>query len=190
MSETIELYCDGGGGVKSCHYYGGAASLLMFGDYRKMFQSGHLNTTNNRMELQACINGLSLIKSIKIPINIYTDSVYVANPFIYGHYKNWMKFWRQSNGAELENVDLWQKLIPLHEKLKPNWTHVKGHLGLWGNCMCDHLATEARKEVQKTGKAFDLRERLPDERIHYNLEFTKTGLIKKERKKRCTTKKQ
>jgi ribonuclease HI len=181
VSKTIELYADGGGGIKSCHYYGGAASILMYGDHKKMFQSGHIETTNNRMELQACINGLGLIKSNKIPINIYSDSGYVANAFIQGYYKNWTKFdlWRKSDGSEIENVDLWKVLIPLHERLNPNWHHVKGHANTWGNCMCDHLATEARKRVQETGLEFPLTERLPDDHIHWNLEFTKTGRIKK-----------
>src|SRR5206468_5580327 len=109
---AIELYCDGGGGVASTAYIGGTACLLMYGEHKKMFQSGWKDTTNNRMELQACIYGLGLIKTNKIPINIYSDSAYVVNPFIEGTYKKWVKNgWKISDGSDLKNVDLWKQLI-------------------------------------------------------------------------------
>jgi ribonuclease HI len=185
---SIQLWADAGGN-NTTDRVGGIGVLLIYGDHKKMFQEGMVDTTNNRTELTALIRGLQLLKSKKIPVEIFCDSAYVLNCLKDRWYLKWedRDIWRTSSGDKVENIDLWKQLLAEYRKFPRElftFTKVKGHSGVWGNCMCDHLAKEAIREVQATGKPFSLRERLPDEHIHYDLEFTKTGLIRKRKTKK------
>lgn len=181
MSNKITVYCDGGG-RNTTDRIGGVGILMEYKGVRKMFQAGYQDTTNNRTELLAVIHALSLVKNKKLPIEIYSDSAYVVNCFKDKWYVGWerMNRWKNSSGASVENKDLWQQALALYRSFENvNFNKVKGHSGVWGNCMCDQLATEIMYEVEQTNAPVAVRERLPDEHIHYELEFTKTGRIKK-----------
>lgn len=117
-----------------------------------------LNSTNNRSEILAVINGIKLIKH-PADVTIYSDSSYVVNSigtWVDGEPKSprpgWMvawkkRGWRKSDG-ELKNVDLWRKidaLVRLHRSVSMRW--VRGHSGNIFNERCDALATEARRLI-------------------------------------------
>ena len=102
---------------------------------------GDRATTNNRMELQAAIDGLGYyVKSgQKQPIVLYTDSEYVKNgitKWISGWKK---KGWKTSTGKPVLNQDLWEALDDLHSN-QVEWRYVKGHSGNEGNDRCDEIA--------------------------------------------------
>ena len=102
---------------------------------------GDRATTNNRMELQAAIDGLDYyVKSgQKQPIVLYTDSEYVKNgitKWISGWKK---KGWKTSTGKPVLNQDLWEALDELHSN-QVEWRYVKGHSGNEGNVRCDEIA--------------------------------------------------
>ena len=102
---------------------------------------GDRATTNNRMELQAAIDGLDYyVKSgQKQPIVLYTDSEYVKNgitKWISGWKK---KGWKTSTGKPVLNQDLWEALDELHSN-QVEWRYVKGHSGNEGNDRCDEIA--------------------------------------------------
>lgn len=180
MSEII-VYCDGGG-RNNTDRIGGVGVLMEYKGTRKMFQAGYQDTTNNRTELLAVIHALSLIKRKDLPIVIHSDSAYVVNCFKDKWYVGWEKMnrWKNSSGADVENKDLWQQLLALYRSFdNVTFVKVKGHSGVWGNCICDLLATEVMQEVEETNAPVAIRERLPDDYLHYDLEFTKTGKIKK-----------
>lgn len=101
------------------------------------------NTTNNKMEMTAVINGLKFIndKKIKDEIIIYTDSSYVVNgitKWIFGWIKN---NWKTKNKEDVLNKDLWKKMFVLTQDKKITWKIIKGHSGISANERCDDIAT-------------------------------------------------
>lgn len=144
--KTIKLFCDGA--CSGNPGPGGCAFIILDEenefDYReaKYFP----NTTNNRMELQACIEGLEEIYvrgKIVDKIEIYTDSQYLVKTMTMG--------WKKS-----KNTDLWQDLDDVildltlantdnYKKLNIEWNWVKGHSSNKYNNLCDKMAVNAYK---------------------------------------------
>ena len=119
------------------------------------FSGGDDNTTNNRMELMAVIEGLKLIedkeesgfKEKGEKVKVYSDSAYVVNAFNQNWLNNWKKNgWRSSGGGEVLNIDLWKELLSLTEKREVEFVKVKGHSDNVLNNRCDALATSYYKE--------------------------------------------
>jgi ribonuclease HI len=113
------------------------------GKKKKEFSGGFRLTTNNRMELLACIAGLSQLKNPS-RVTIYSDSKYV----VYGIDKGWAKRWRANNWMRTKeepaiNPDLWGQLLDLCNKHEVKFIWVKGHAGNPENERCDRLATQA-----------------------------------------------
>ena len=104
------------------------------------------DTTNNRMELMACIVALKTIKTYKISIIIYSDSQYVVS----GCTKwivQWMNNdWKTAKKDDVLNQDLWKELVELCFKFQVEFIHVKGHSGNVGNERADKLANKAMDE--------------------------------------------
>ncbi len=107
-------------------------------------------TTNNRMELQAVIEGLNRLKR-KTRVHVVTDSSYVQRGLC-----EWMPKWKAanwrrktSNGYEpVKNLELWQELDELMNKHDLSFELVKGHAGHPENERCDELAVEAYKKLK------------------------------------------
>lgn len=115
----------------------------------KIESSGsELNTTNNRMELTAVINGISFIKAIAYSsMLILTDSRYIVDAVNQGWLNSWVsKNWKKSDGKSVLNQDLWSKLLELMSIYNISFQWVKGHAGIPENERCDELA---RKEIKK-----------------------------------------
>ena len=119
------------------------------------FSGGDDNTTNNRMELIAVIEGLKLIEDKEEnglkekceKVKVYSDSAYVVNAFNQNWLSNWKKNgWRSSGGGEVLNIDLWKELLSLTEKREVEFVKVKGHSDNALNNRCDALATSFYKE--------------------------------------------
>lgn len=119
------------------------------------FSGGDDNTTNNRMELMAVIEGLKLIedkeesgfKEKGEKVKVYSDSAYVVNAFNQNWLNNWKKNgWHSSGGGEVLNIDLWKELLSLTEKREVEFIKVKGHSDNALNNRCDALATSYYKE--------------------------------------------
>lgn len=103
-------------------------------------------TTNNRMELRAALEGL---KSLKEPceVKLHTDSAYLHRAFTQGWIKNWQKNgWKTASKKPVENQDLWQGLIEQNDKHNINWVKVKGHSNDVLNNRVDELAVQVRKD--------------------------------------------
>jgi ribonuclease HI len=107
-------------------------------------------TTNNRMELRAVIEGLSALKR-RTRVRIVTDSAYVKNGIT-----EWIKGWKAnqwrrktSSGLKpVKNVDLWQALDQLIQKHDTELKKVKGHSGHPENERCDELAVAAYQNLE------------------------------------------
>ena len=133
----IEIFTDGA--AQGNPGPGGYGAILRYGNHEKELSGGFRLTTNNRMELLAVIVALESIKKNNIPVQVTTDSQYVANAIS----KGWLWNWEKKNFKDKANVDLWKRYIPLHKKLNPKVIWVKGHAGHAENERCDQLAVAA-----------------------------------------------
>ena len=148
--ERISLYCDGGcRGNQLDSNIGGWGAYMSYKEHKNCLYGNERNTTNNKMELMACIEGLKAIKNKKIPIDVYLDSAYVLNG-ITSWINGWIKNgWRNSKREPVANKELW--LILLEEKKKfedINFIKVKGHNGIEGNEKADELANKGMNELE------------------------------------------
>ena len=142
MSQHIKLFTDG-----SCSGNpgpGGYGFVLEYGEHRKGGFGAAKHTTNNRMELYAVIVGLNAIKNKSIPVEVLTDSQYIAQAFE----EDWITRWREKNwinsrNKEVKNRDLWESLDQLVSEFSSlHFTWVRGHNGNKGNEQADSLARE------------------------------------------------
>ncbi|HPJ92746.1 MAG TPA: ribonuclease HI [Deltaproteobacteria bacterium] len=139
-AEPTQIYTDGG--CINNPGPGGYGVVMIQGDTRKELSGGFRFTTNNRMELMACIVGLKALgPGYADPVRVFTDSRYVVN----GIEKGWAKKWRQNNwmrdkSHSAENIDLWSELLDLTETYDVRFEWVKGHAGNRENERCDELA--------------------------------------------------
>jgi ribonuclease HI len=131
---------------------GGWACLLRLddGDHRTRELSGSVaQTTNNRMELMAVIQGLSALKE-PCEVKIVTDSVYVHKG-ITEWMPNWKrKGWQTSDKKSVKNQDLWKALDESLARHRISWKWVKGHATHADNIRVDKLANEAAR-LQESG---------------------------------------
>lgn len=128
---------------------GGWAAILMAGGVRKELSGGESDTTNNRMELMAVIEGLRALKR-PCKVEIYSDSAYVVNAFSQNWIDKWVRNgWKNSAKAEVANSDLWKELIDLTSVHNVTFHKVKGHADNEFNNRCDELAVAEWKKISE-----------------------------------------
>jgi ribonuclease HI len=144
-SGRVLIYTDGGAiGNPGPGGYG--AVLRYDDDWRRELSGGFRLTTNNRMELMACIRALEALK-FECSVVLYSDSRYVVDGATRGWAKRWQaNGWQRSGEEKAENVDLWARLLELCEKHEVEFRWVKGHAGDPDNERCDQLAREAARQ--------------------------------------------
>ena len=122
---------------------GGYGAILRYNEFEKEISRGFLLTTNNRMELMGVIDGLSLLKE-SCEVELYSDSKYVTDAINNGWVYAWKKNgWIKSDKKSAQNVDLWEKLLPLLERHTVTFHWIRGHAGHEFNERCDRLAVGA-----------------------------------------------
>ena len=137
--KTVNIYTDGA--CRGNPGIGGWGVLIEYGDTRKEYFGGELNTTNNQMELKAAIEGLKALKEPCI-VNLTTDSKYVMDGITLW-IQNWKKNnWRTAAKKDVKNKELWQKLDQLISQHRVQWHWIKGHSGDAGNETADLLANK------------------------------------------------
>lgn len=143
--EPIVVYCDGAcSGNQSTNNVGGWGAVLRYKDHVKELSGGERNTSNQRMELTACIKALEHIKTASKPIEIYSDSAYVVNCMTERWYERWRRSgWKNAKKQPVENRDLWKRLLDLVERHEVTFKKVRGHAGVELNERADALAQEA-----------------------------------------------
>ena len=141
--DRIYIYTDGG--ALNNPGPGGYGVVLLYQGHRKELSGGFQMTTNNRMELTACIEGLkSLTKQSKV--TIYSDSKYIVDAVTKDWAPRWRaNGWKRDNKQPVENADLWIQLLAEVEKHEIEWVWVKGHAGKKENERCDQLAGDAMR---------------------------------------------
>lgn len=120
---------------------GGWGVVFMCANNSHDLYGGEIDTTNNRMELTACIQALKAIPQ-NVNITLRTDSRYVKDGML-SWLKGWKKNgWKTASGAPVKNIDLWQELDTLAATHKINWEWVAAHSGEPGNERADMLAKQ------------------------------------------------
>ena len=136
--KKIEIFTDGA--CSGNPGPGGWGCILRYGSAEKELSGGEADTTNNRMELMAAIEGLKALKE-KCEVTLYTDSQYVANGINKGWARSWQKNgWIKSDKKPALNRELWEELLSLIDRHKVSVVWVKGHSGHPENERCDRLA--------------------------------------------------
>lgn len=155
-NNTIIIFCDGAcSGNNNRKGTGGWGAVLINGQRKKEIYGGVKNTTNNKMELMACIKSLEEIKSTKYKIIIHSDSAYLVNCFIDGWYKRWERNgWKNHKKEPVKNADLWKVLLSLVRKYDCTFVKVKGHSGNELNERADVLAKKGIDEIRSASNNF------------------------------------
>lgn len=142
----VELFTDGA--CKGNPGPGGWGALLRYGGIEKSLYGGEAETTNNRMELMAAIEGLSALRE-PCDVTITTDSQYVRKG-ITEWLANWKRNgWRTAAKEPVKNADLWQRLDEQNQRHQVRWQWVKGHSGHRENEIADGLANRGIEELPR-----------------------------------------
>ena len=143
--KTVIIYTDGA--CTGNPGAGGYCAILSYKGAEKVVSGCEAQTTNNRMELLAVIQGLKALKE-KCEVQLYSDSQYVVDAFNNGWIENWQNNgWRTSGKSEVKNVDLWVELLALTKKHQVSFIKVKGHSDNEYNNRCDKIAREEYKKL-------------------------------------------
>jgi ribonuclease HI len=140
MTEKIvEIYADGA--CKGNPGPGGWGVLLRAGGREKEMCGGEAQTTNNRMELTAVIEGLLSLEQ-RSKVRVYTDSQYVQKGISEWIHSWKRRGWRTADKKPVKNADLWRKLDEIARGHQVGWFWVKGHAGHPENERADTLANK------------------------------------------------
>ena len=136
---AVELFTDGA--CSGNPGPGGWGVLMRYGEAEKELCGGEAETTNNRMELLAVIEGLNALTR-PVSVAVYTDSQYVQKG-ITEWIHSWKKRgWKTAAKKPVKNADLWQALDEAQAQHQVSWHWVKGHAGHAENERADELARQ------------------------------------------------
>lgn len=150
QKKQVTLYTDGA--CSGNPGAGGWGAILIYGEHRREFSGGEPQTTNNRMELTAVIEGLMKLK-FPCRVDVYSDSAYTVNGFLQGWVYGWEKMgWKKADKKPVLNDDLWKQLLALTREHEVIFHKVKGHADNPLNNRCDELARGAIDELRMKGQ--------------------------------------
>jgi ribonuclease HI len=141
----VDIFTDGA--CKGNPGRGGWGAWLVVGEHQKELCGGERDTTNNRMELKAVIEALSVLRR-PCDVVVHTDSQYVQkgiSEWIHGWKK---RGWKTASRESVKNVDLWQALDTAQQLHRIQWRWVRGHSGHIGNERADALANRGVESVK------------------------------------------
>jgi ribonuclease HI len=142
--KSVEVFTDGA--CRGNPGPGGWGALLRFSETEKELKGYAAETTNNRMELMAAIEGLAAL-SEPCDVILTTDSQYVRQGMT-EWLPNWKaRGWKTAAKKPVKNADLWQRLEVEANRHRVDWRWVKGHSGHVENDRVDQLANDAIDEL-------------------------------------------
>ncbi|MXX96078.1 MAG: ribonuclease HI [Rhodothermaceae bacterium] len=148
--KKVTIYTDG-----SCQGNpgpGGWAAILRYGTEERVLSGGSLETTNNRMELNAALQALKALKE-RCDVKLHTDSQYLKRAFTDGWIDKWRSNgWMTTNRQPVKNQDLWQALWNETQKHSVQWIKVKAHANNKLNNRVDQLAVSAGERVSRVSE--------------------------------------
>jgi len=144
MAQTITLYVDGA--CRGNPGLGGWGAYIITESEKHKLCGGEAETTNNRMELTAAIEGIQFCPR-DAKLIIWTDSKYVKQGIT-----EWIHGWKKKNWKDVKNPDLWKLLDATCQGRDIEWNWIKGHAGHPGNEMADQLANQGADQTLKAMK--------------------------------------
>ncbi len=140
--KKVDIYtdgaCSGNPGI------GGWCAILIYNGIEKTISGFNKQTTNNRMEVFAIIQGLAALKE-RCKVTIYSDSAYAVNAIENGWLESWKRNgWRTGDNKEVKNIDLWNDLSLRMSEHNVRFVKVKGHADNEYNNLCDKTARGSR----------------------------------------------
>ena len=143
--DTVDIFTDGA--CSGNPGPGGWAAILRWGDMEEELSGYAADTTNNRMEMMAAIQGVEALKQ-GVGARLYTDSTYVRDGIT-----KWIERWKRNGWhtaakKPVKNEDLWRSLASLNAKHTITWHWVKGHSGHAENERVDKLASDAASTIR------------------------------------------
>jgi ribonuclease HI len=143
-SDAVIVFTDGG--CINNPGPGGYGVVIEDDAGEREYSGGFSLTTNNRMELMACIVALQKLEGSGRAVVVHSDSSYVVNGMEKGWARGWRsRGWRRSDGHPALNADLWAELLRLAEAMPVRFVWVRGHAGNSRNERCDVLANTAAR---------------------------------------------
>jgi len=140
VKKRVTLYTDGSSlGNPGPGGYGG---ILSYNNHNKEYSGAVADTTNNRMELTAVIEGIKMLKE-PCSIEVISDSSYVTKAI-----NGWLDGWIKKDFKKVKNPDLWREYVKLSAIHDIRGTWVRGHNGHPQNERCDTLARNAAEEIK------------------------------------------
>lgn len=155
-----QIYTDGSAKGTDYEHRAGGWSFVILHDGGMVMEGkgGEHDTSNQRMELRAAVEGIINARHLannspNAVYEIYTDSAYLVNCYIQRWYKGWQRNgWRNSKDEPVKHQDLWEFLIPCFENIHYSFIKTKGHSGDRWNERADKLAQEAAEQTRMAGK--------------------------------------
>jgi len=147
IENKVQIWADGACSQQHGSVGGWGALIFEKGEERQIY-GGESLTTNNKMEMLACIKALRSLSERSI-VTIFTDSKYLINGITM-----WIRGWKKNNwvtknGEAVKNRELWQELDNLCKNHLVNWQWVRGHSGNRGNEIADKLAVRGKEEEKE-----------------------------------------
>lgn len=118
---------------------------MRYKNSEKIISGSETDTTNNRMELKAVIEGLKALKE-SCEVEIVSDSSYVTKGI-----SQWLDRWVLKDFNKVKNPDLWKEYIKAAQKHKIKTVWVKGHNGHTENEKCDKIAKQEAEKIRNKG---------------------------------------
>lgn len=143
--KEVKLYTDGA--CSGNPGPGGYGAILIYNGVEKEISGAEKETTNNKMEIMAVLEGLKMLKE-PCSVTIYSDSAYVVNSINQGWIYGWKKNnWRKKDKSVVKNIELWEEMLRLMSIHKVKFIKVKGHSDNEYNNRCDTLAVKERENI-------------------------------------------
>ena len=143
--KMVTLFTDGG--CLGNPGPGGWAAILLYGGREMVLSGGEPATTNNRMELQAAISGLSGLKEV-CEVTVHTDSQYLRLGITEWIHQWKARGWTTAARQPVKNADLWRELEIQTKRHRVTWKWLKGHAGHPENERCDALSAAEIEKVR------------------------------------------
>ena len=144
--KEVNLYTDGA--CSGNPGAGGWGAVLDYKGHRRELSGGEAETTNNRMELTAVIEGLRALKE-PCRVTVTTDSQYVANGINLGWAESWKQNgWRKKDKKPALNPELWDALLTELARHEVRIVWIRGHAGHPENERCDAIAVAEWKKIK------------------------------------------
>lgn len=140
---------------------GGWAAILRHGQHMREIRGAEPATTNNRMELQAAIGALHVLKE-PCQVTLHTDSAYLKDGITQWIHGWKARGWVTKDRKAVKNEDLWRELDRLASQHRVSWKWLKGHAGHPDNERCDELAVAAIANLREQFTPHQLQEKLSE----------------------------